>query len=82
VHLLAGMNLSKNKETFVNSNSYDGSFILPFCCLFACLLVAVVIVVVVVLVAEEYIWTLESVRKFQEAGKNHIMKSFIICFPN
>ena len=49
--------------------------------LFICLLVAVVIVVVI-LVAEDYIWTLESVRMYQEAGKNHIMKSFIICFPN
>jgi hypothetical protein len=44
--------------------------------------VVVAAVVVVVLVAEEYIWTLESVRKYQEAGKSHIMKSFIICFPN
>jgi len=31
--------------------------------------IVVVVVVVVVLVAEEYIWTLESVRKYQEAGK-------------
>lgn len=44
--------------------------------------VVIVVVLVVELVAEEYIWTLESVKKYQEAGKNDIMKSFIICFPN
>jgi len=46
-------------------------FVCLFVCLLACFLVAVVIIVVVVLVlaAEEYVWTFESVRKYQEAGK-------------
>jgi len=55
--------------------SFDLFVVSWFVCLFVCLLVAVVIVVVVVVVvvlvlaAEEYIWTFESVRKYQEAGK-------------
>jgi len=66
--------------------SFDLFVVCWFVCLLASLPLAVVIVVVVVivviLVTEKFIWTLESVKKYQEAGKNHIMKSFIICFPH